>query len=53
MALRAQKAGLNCQPLSGRRIAATGDEGLLMGFTNIAGIAQAHRLAARLRAALG
>jgi GntR family transcriptional regulator/MocR family aminotransferase len=53
LALRAQKAGLNCQPLSGRRIAATGDEGLLMGFTNIAGIAEAHRLAARLRAALG
>ena len=51
LARRAQQAGLNCQPLSGRRIAANGDEGLLMGFTNIASAIEANRLAARLRAA--
>ncbi|WP_422086183.1 PLP-dependent aminotransferase family protein [Variovorax sp.] len=53
LARRAQQAGLNCQPLSARRIVAAGDEGLLMGFTNIASAAEANRLAVRLRAAFG
>ena len=53
LAHRAQRAGLNCQPLSARGTAAFGDEGLLMGFTNIGSSAQAQQLAAKLRAALG
>lgn len=53
LARRSQQAGLNCQPLSGRHVAASGDEGLLIGFTNIASAAEANRLAARLRAAFG
>jgi len=53
LAKRAQQAGLNCQPLSARGVSRPGAQGLLMGFTNIATAAEAHRLAARLRAALG
>jgi GntR family transcriptional regulator/MocR family aminotransferase len=53
LALRAQQAGLNCQPLSGRGVAAPAAQGLLMGFTNVATAAEANRLAARLRAAFG
>ncbi|WP_295986988.1 hypothetical protein [uncultured Variovorax sp.] len=53
LATRAQQAGLNCQPLSARSVSASGAQGLLVGFTNIASTAQANRLAARLRAALG
>ncbi|WP_256219038.1 aminotransferase class I/II-fold pyridoxal phosphate-dependent enzyme [Variovorax sp. 770b2] len=53
LALRAQRAGLNCQPLSQRGTAGFRDEGLLMGFTNIGSGAQAQRLAAKLRAAPG
>jgi GntR family transcriptional regulator/MocR family aminotransferase len=53
LARRAQQAGLNCQPLSARGVAGPGEQGLLMGFTNIANAAEAHRLAAKLRAAFG
>jgi GntR family transcriptional regulator/MocR family aminotransferase len=53
MARRAQQAGLNCQPLSARGVSGPGAQGLLMGFTNIATAAEAGRLAARLRTALG
>ncbi|WP_418131601.1 PLP-dependent aminotransferase family protein [Variovorax sp. 375MFSha3.1] len=53
LARRAQQAGLNCQPLSARGVSGPGAQGLLMGFTNIATAAEANRLAARLRAALG
>jgi GntR family transcriptional regulator/MocR family aminotransferase len=53
LALRAQRAGLNCQPLSQRGTAGFRDEGLLMGFTNVGSGAQAQQLAAKLRAALG
>ncbi|CAN7172473.1 PLP-dependent aminotransferase family protein [Variovorax sp. LjRoot290] len=53
LAGRAQQAGLNCQALSLRSIGAGGAQGLLMGFTNIASAAEARRLVARLRAALG
>ncbi len=53
LARRAQQAGLNCQALSRRSIGAGGAQGLLMGFSNIATAAEARRLVARLRAALG
>jgi len=53
LARRAQQAGLNCQPLSSRAIAAQSGAGLLMGFTNIATAAEANRLAAKLRTAFG
>lgn len=53
LALRAQQAGLNCQPLSARGVTGPGAQGLLMGFTNIATAAEANRLAARLRTAFG
>ena len=53
LARRAQQAGLNCQPLSARGVSGPGTQGLLMGFTNIATAAEAGRLAARLRTALG
>ncbi|SDX07860.1 GntR family transcriptional regulator / MocR family aminotransferase [Variovorax sp. YR634] len=53
LARRAQQAGLNCQPLSARGVAGPADQGLLMGFTNIATAAEANRLAAKLRAAFG
>jgi GntR family transcriptional regulator/MocR family aminotransferase len=53
LARRAQQAGLNCQPLSARGVSGPGAQGLLMGFTNIATAAEANRLAARLRTALG
>ena len=53
MARRAQQTGLNCQPLSARGVSGPGAQGLLMGFTNIATAAEAGRLAARLRTALG
>lgn len=53
LARRAQQAGLNCQPLSARGVSGPGAQGLLMGFTNIATAAEASRLAARLRTALG
>jgi GntR family transcriptional regulator/MocR family aminotransferase len=53
LARRAQRAGLNCQPLSARGVAASADEGLLMGFTNVSSSAEAHRLATKLREALG
>ncbi|RIX82038.1 PLP-dependent aminotransferase family protein [Acidovorax cavernicola] len=52
LARRAQEAGLNCQPLSGRGTASFGEQGLLMGFTNVASPTQARQLATRLRAAL-
>ena len=53
LARRAQRAGMNCQPLSRRGTAAFNDEGLLMGFTNVASAAEAQQLAARLRTVLG
>ncbi|MET3180805.1 PLP-dependent aminotransferase family protein [Variovorax sp. NFACC27] len=53
LALRAQQAGLNCQPLSARGVAGPAAQGLLMGFTNIATATEANRLAAKLRAAFG
>jgi GntR family transcriptional regulator/MocR family aminotransferase len=53
LAARAQKAGLNCQPLSERGTPGICGEGLLMGFTNVASGAQAQQLATKLRAALG
>ncbi|MDN6888051.1 PLP-dependent aminotransferase family protein [Variovorax sp. CAN2819] len=53
LARRAQQAGLNCQPLSARGVSGSAPQGLLMGFTNISTAAEAHRLAARLRVALG
>lgn len=53
LARRAQQAGLNCQPLSARGVSGPGTQGLLMGFTNIPTAAEANRLAARLRTALG
>ncbi|MDH6165393.1 GntR family transcriptional regulator/MocR family aminotransferase [Variovorax boronicumulans] len=53
LARRAQLAGLNCQPLSARGTAGFGDEGLLMGFTNIGSAAQAQQLAVKLRGAMG
>jgi GntR family transcriptional regulator/MocR family aminotransferase len=53
LALRAQRAGLNCQPFSQRGTAGFRDEGLLMGFTNVGSGAQAQQLAAKLRAAMG
>ncbi|QNK66632.1 PLP-dependent aminotransferase family protein [Variovorax sp. PAMC26660] len=52
LAARAQKAGLNCQPLSERGTAGVCGKGLLMGFTNVASSAQAQQLATKLRAAL-
>jgi GntR family transcriptional regulator/MocR family aminotransferase len=53
LAARAQKAGLNCQPLSQRGTPGVCSEGLLMGFTNVSSGAQAQQLATKLRAALG
>jgi GntR family transcriptional regulator/MocR family aminotransferase len=52
LARRAQRAGLNCQPLSERGTSSFRDEGLLMGFTNIASATQAQQLATKLRKAL-
>ena len=52
LALRAQRAGLNCQPLSARGTASFRDEGLLMGFTNVGSAAHAQQLATKLRTAL-
>ncbi len=50
LAHRAQRAGLNCQPLSERYAKARRqDRGLLMGFTNVASQAEAARIARRLR----
>ena len=53
LSLRAQAAGLNCRALSERYQAGPRTEGLLMSFTNIATQAEARRLVAQLRAALG
>jgi GntR family transcriptional regulator/MocR family aminotransferase len=53
LALRAQRAGLNCRPLSERGTAAVRDRGLLLGFTNVPSAEAAHALALRLRAAIG
>jgi len=52
LAQRAQRAGLNCQPLSVRGVAGPAENGLLMGFTNVASRAQAQQLATRLRKAI-
>lgn len=54
LARRAQQAGLNAQPLSGRYAARHNhsDKGLLLGFTNIASTDEAMRLCTRLRDAL-
>lgn len=52
LARRAQRAGLNCQPLSPRYLGQTREEGLLMGFTNVATAQEAARLAAVLLDAL-
>jgi len=52
LARRAQRAGLNCQALSPRYLGQTKQEGLLMGFTNVATAQEAARLAAALRDAL-
>lgn len=50
LARRAQRAGLNCQPLSERHARARRcDHGLLMGFTNVATMEQARQIARRLR----
>jgi GntR family transcriptional regulator/MocR family aminotransferase len=52
LARRAQRAGLNCQPLSVRGTASFRDAGLLIGFTNIGSAIRAQQLATMLRAAL-
>ena len=52
LARRAQRDGLNCQPLSARGTASLRDQGLLIGFTNVGSAAQAQQLALKLRAAL-
>jgi len=51
LARRAQAAGLNAQALS-ERCASAREQGLLMGFTNIASQVQARRVVKRLQAAL-
>ncbi|WP_082711798.1 PLP-dependent aminotransferase family protein [Burkholderia singularis] len=53
LAQRAQRAGLNCQPLSARYAAGSGPDGLLMGFTNVASLDEARRIARRLQHAFG
>jgi GntR family transcriptional regulator/MocR family aminotransferase len=52
LSLRAQEAGLNCRALSERYAGKPAQEGLLMGFANIASETEARRLVGRLRRAL-
>lgn len=52
LASRAQRAGLNCQPLSARFAGRACDHGLLLGFTNVGSAAEARRLVRRLRSAV-
>ncbi|WP_133649180.1 PLP-dependent aminotransferase family protein [Paraburkholderia flava] len=52
LAHRAQRAGLNCQSLSARYAMPGDDQGLLIGFTNVASPDEAARLCTRLRDAL-
>ncbi|RKP43517.1 PLP-dependent aminotransferase family protein [Trinickia fusca] len=51
LARRAQQAGLNCQPLSARYASGIGEQGLLMGLTNVASAEQARGIASTLRKA--
>ncbi len=49
LASRAQRAGLNCQPLSARHAKARRcDHGLLMGFTNVGSLLEARQIARRM-----